>query len=147
MFGFKKKFVDVKIRGFEPLTDNDNTIDRKNALLEEIRPQIDVEKVKKDCEEKLFSLRITYYLNKNTMVEGQYEKDLDNMTKIVSDTLTDYLSEQDKVDGKKTGLGLIRDDKDIHELHLVKKFVVNDPDQGLDIKLYKWKDTSGLLFY
>jgi len=43
MFGFKKKFVDVKIRNFEPLTDNDNTIDRKNALLEEIKPAIDKE--------------------------------------------------------------------------------------------------------
>ena len=120
--------------------DNDKTIDRKNALLEEIIKQIDVEKAKKDCEEKLFSLSITYYLNKNTKITGQYQKDLDNMTKIVSDTLTDYLTEQDKVRKQKTGLGLIRDDKDIHELHLVKKFVDSDPEQGLDIKLFEWND-------
>ena len=60
------------------------------------------------------------------------------MTKIVSDVLTDYLSEQDKVSDQKIGLRLIRDDKDIHELHLVKKFVNKDTDQGLDVKLYKW---------
>ena len=140
MFGFKKNFVDVKILDFEPLTDNDHTIERKNALLDKLNHKIDVEKVKKDCEEKLFSLRIIYYLNKNTKITGQYKKDLDNMTKIVSDTLTDYLSEQDKVRKQKTGLGLIRDDKDIHELHLVKKFVDSDPEQGLDIKLYKWNE-------
>ena len=120
MFGFKKSLLNVKIRNFEPLTDNDKTIERKTALLEEIKKQIDVKKIKKDCEEKLFSLRIIYYLNKNTKEIGQYKKDLDNMTKIVSDTLTDYLTEQDKVRKQKTGLGLIRDDKDIHELHLVK---------------------------
>jgi len=140
LFGFKKIFINVKIRDFEPLTDNDNTIERKTALLEKIKKLIDLEKVKKDCEGKLFSLSIIYYLNKNTKIVGQYKKDLDNMTKIVSDTLTDYLSEQDKVSNQKTGLGLIRDDKDIHELHLVKKFVDRNPEQGLDIKLYKWSE-------
>jgi len=144
IFGFKKSLLNVKIRNFEPLTDNDKTIERKTALLEKIDQQIDVEKIKKDCEEKLFSLKIIYYLNKNTKEVGQYKKDLDNMTKIVSDTLTDYLSEQDKVRKQKTGLGLIRDDKDIHELHLVKKFVDSNPEQGLDIKLFEWNDkTSG----
>ncbi len=138
MFRFKKSLVNVKIRDFEPLTDTDNTIERKTALKEKINEQINLEKVKKDCEEKLFSLRVIYYLNKNTKIQGQYKKDLDNMTKIVSDTLTDYLSEQDKVIKQKTGLGLIRDDKDIHELHLVKKFVDKDSDQGLDITLYKY---------
>ena len=142
MFGFKKSLLNVKIRNFEPLTDNDKTIERKTALLEEIKKQIDVKKIKKDCEEKLFSLRIIYYLNKNTKEVGQYKKDLDNMTKIVSDTLTDYLTEQDKVRKQKTGLGLIRDDKDIHELHLVKKFVDSDPEQGLDFKLFEWNDKT-----
>jgi len=143
-FTFKKNLVNVRIRDFEPLTDNDNPMERKAALREAIKEKIDLEKAKKDCENKLFSLKVIYYLNKNTKILGQYKKDLDNMTKIVSDVLTDYLSEQDKVSKQKTGLGLIRDDKDIHELHLVKKFVDKDTDQGLDIKLYKWsaKPTS-----
>ena len=139
-FGFKKSLVNVRIRDFEPLTDNDNPMERKNTLRAKIIERIDLEKVKKDCEDKLFSLRVIYYLNKNTKILGQYKKNLDNMTKIVSDVLTDYLSEQDKVSNQKTGLGLMRDDKDIHELHLVKKFVDKDSDQGLDIKLYKWSD-------
>jgi len=62
------------------------------------------------------------------------------MTKIVSDVLTDYLSKQDEAFSQKTGLGLMPDDKDIHELHLVKKFVDKDSDQGLDFTLYKWSD-------
>ena len=108
-FTFRKKLVNVRIRDFEPLTDNDNPMERKAALREVIIEQIDLEKAKKDCENKLFSLRVIYYLNKNTKILGQYKKDLDNMTKIVSDVLTDYLSEQDKVNHQKTGLGLIRD--------------------------------------
>jgi len=134
--------MNVKIRKFEPLTDNDKTIDRKNALLLEIRGQINLEKVKKDCEGNLFSLTVIYYLNKNTTKQGQYQKDLDNMTKIVSDTLTDYLTAQDKQSKKKTGLGLMPDDEDIHELHLVKKFVDEDSEQGLDIALYKLKEKT-----
>jgi len=140
MFGFKKRLMNVKIRKFEPLTDNNKTIDRKNALLLEIKEQINLEKVKKDCEGNLFSLTVIYYLNKNTTKQGQYQKDLDNMTKIVSDTLTDYLTAQDKQIKKKTGLGLMPDDEDIHELHLVKKFVKEDSKQGLHIALYKIKE-------
>ncbi|MEK0329602.1 MAG: hypothetical protein QQN59_07705, partial [Nitrosopumilus sp.] len=86
----------------------------------------------------------TYYLNKNTKIEGQYTKDLDNMTKILSDTLTDYLTKQDKDHDNKTGLGLMRDDEDIHELHLVKKFVDTNSQQGIDITLYKWADKKNL---
>ena len=143
-FSFRKKLVNVRIRDFEPLTDNDNPMERKAALREVIIEQIDLEKAKKDCENKLFSLSVIYYLNKNTKILGQYKKDLDNMTKIVSDVLTDYLSEQDKVSDQKTGLGLIRDDKDIHELHLVKKFVNANSQQGIDITLYKWADKKNL---
>jgi len=140
-FGFKKRLVNVKIREFEHLTGNDKTVERKNALLLKIAEKIDdLEKTKKDCEGKLFSLHVIYYLNKNTTNEGKYQKDLDNMTKIVSDTLTDYLTAQDKQNKKKTGLGLIRDDKDIHEQHLAKKFVDDDSGQGYDIALYKLKE-------
>ena len=137
MFGFKKSIINVPIPDFEPLTDNDNTIERKNALLNVIKNKINLEKAKKDCEGELFSLKVIYHLNRNSKIVGQYKKDLDNMTKIVSDVLTDYLSEQDKVPQQKTGLGLIRDDKDIHELLLFKKFVDDDSKQGYDILLYK----------
>jgi len=138
MFGFNK-IINAKIRGFEPLTDNNNTIERKNILLKKIRDKIDLEKAKKKSENKLFSLKVVYYLNIDTKLVGQYKKDLDNMTKIVADVLTDYLTAQDEQNKQKTGLGLIRDDKDIHELNLVKKFVKGNSKQGLDIILYKWK--------
>ena len=144
MFGFKKHILHVHIRNFEPLTDSNNTIERKKDLLEKIKKQIDLEKIKKKCEKIFFSLKVTYYLNKNTKIEGQYTKDLDNMTKILSNTLTDYLTKQDKDHDNKTGLGLMRDDEDIHELHLVKKFVDTNSQQGIDITLYKWADKKNL---
>jgi|SaaInlStandDraft_7_1057024.scaffolds.fasta_scaffold81977_1 Holliday junction resolvase RusA-like endonuclease len=137
MFRFNK-IINVKIRDFEPLTDNDNTIERKEILLKKIKNKINLEKAKRKCENILFSLNIVYYLNADSKIEGQYKKDLDNMTKIVADVLTDYLTAQNKQNEQKTGLGLIRDDKDIHELHLTKKFVGNNAEQGLDIVLYKW---------
>ena len=136
--------MNAKIRDFEPHTDNDNPAERKKDLLPKIREQINLEKVKKACEGNLFSLRVIYYLNKNTTIQGQYQKDLDNMAKIVCDTLTDYLIDQDKQIKKKTGLGLMPDDEDIHELHLEKKFVDKDSKQGLDIALYKLKEKPQL---
>jgi Holliday junction resolvase RusA-like endonuclease len=137
MFGFNK-IINVKIRDFEPLTDNDNPIERKKILLKKIGDKINLGKTKIKCENILFSLKIVYYLNSDSKIEGQYKKDLDNMTKIVADVLTDYLTAQDKQNKQKTGLGLIRDDQDIHELHLIKKFVDSDAEQGLDIVLRKW---------
>lgn len=138
--GFRRKLLDVKILDFEPRTNNDNPIERKTHLLEKIKSKIDLEKVKEDCKNKLFSLRVIYYLNKNSKVQGQYQKDLDNMTKIVSDVLTEYLSKQDRDNKNQNGLGLMPDDDDIHELHLVKKFIQKDADQGLHIQLYKLGD-------
>ncbi|SMH72606.1 RusA family crossover junction endodeoxyribonuclease [Candidatus Nitrosotalea okcheonensis] len=140
-FRFKKNIVNFSIRDFEPLTDNDDTIERKITLRDRIKEQINSDKIKKirnDYKQNLFSVKVIYYLNANTLVRGKHEKDLDNMTKIVSDVLTDYLSDQDKVKQEKNGLGLMHDDVDIHELHLIKKFVKIDSDQGLDISLYKW---------
>lgn len=142
VFEFRKPLFKVKIRDFEPFTANNDPMGRKTILMDKIKEQIDLEKAKKDCENKLFSLKIIYYLNNNTDIEGKYKKDLDNMTKIVSDVLADYLSQQDKVRNEKTGLGLIRDDKDIHEMHTAKKFIRKDADQGLDIALYKWSDKT-----
>ena len=142
-FRFKKKIINFRIPDFEPLTDNDNPIERKIALRDRLRKQIDPDKIKKirnDYERSLFSVKVVYYLNENSQVLGQHDKDLDNMTKIVSDVLTDYLSDQDKVKQEKNGLGLMHDDVDIHELHLIKKFVKVNSDQGLDISLYKWGD-------
>ena len=43
--GFKRLLY-VRIRDFEPLTDNDNPIERKTALLAEIKKHIDLEKIK-----------------------------------------------------------------------------------------------------
>lgn len=139
-FPFRKPLVKVKIRNFEPLTANNNPMERKALLKSKIEEQINLEKAKKACENKFVSLKIMYYLNNDTEIEGKYMKDLDNMTKIVSDVLADYLSQQDKDQNKKTGLGLIRDDKDIQKCVTQKNFVKKDSDQGLDIALYKWRD-------
>jgi len=68
MFGFKKRLMNAKIRNFEPLTDNDNTIKRKKDLLTEIKKRINLEKVKKDCEGNLFSLRVIYYLKELSII-------------------------------------------------------------------------------
>ena len=51
MFGFNN-LINVRIRDFEPLTDNNNTIERKNTLLEKIRDEINLEEAKKKMGEQ-----------------------------------------------------------------------------------------------
>ncbi len=53
MFGFNN-LINVRIRDFEPLTDNNNTIERKNTLLEKIRDEINLEEAKKNVRTNCF---------------------------------------------------------------------------------------------
>lgn len=46
-FGFKKPLVKVKIRNFEPLTDNNNPMTRKAILKDKIKEKVNLEKAKK----------------------------------------------------------------------------------------------------
>ncbi|MGB6464083.1 MAG: hypothetical protein WBF38_07655 [Nitrosotalea sp.] len=75
-FPFRKPLVKVKIRDFEPLTASNNPMERKALLKAKIEEQINLEKAKKACENKFLSLKIIYYLNNATAIEGKYMKTL-----------------------------------------------------------------------
>lgn len=123
MFGKPILLKKTRIRQFIPLTANDNVPARKMELLERIKKEIpDLNKVQEKCKEaQFFSVDICFYLNKNPKTEGELKKDLDNMMKPLLDVLAEKftISNNELVDG----LGLIGDDKLIHEIHCVKKLV------------------------
>jgi len=64
-------------------------------------------------------------------VEGRANKDLDNLLKVVFDVLCEYMDENEK----NPGLGLMKNDKMIFEVHATKKTVTMKKDEGLDIKI------------
>ncbi|HZY93782.1 MAG TPA: hypothetical protein VFE98_02850 [Candidatus Bathyarchaeia archaeon] len=71
------------------------------------------------------------------MVESRAKKDLDNLLKILLDTLPDYMDRAKTV----RGLGLIEEDNDylVFEIHVIKKFVTKEADAGLDLEIFEWR--------
>jgi hypothetical protein len=57
---------------------------------------------------KLLSIAVCFYLYSGSAEEGRAKKDLDNLLKIVLDTLTDHLDRRHTEEG----LGLIEEDGD-----------------------------------
>lgn len=61
----------------------------------------------------------------------RYDKDLDNLLKIVLDVLPDYMD--NKQEDREIGLGIIQNDKQVFEIHSYKKFVQDISQEGIDI--------------
>ncbi|OLC34278.1 MAG: hypothetical protein AUH84_05355 [Thaumarchaeota archaeon 13_1_40CM_4_38_7] len=139
MFGKHILLKKTSVRQFTPMTANDNVPARKTELLEKLKKEIpDLKKVQEKCKgAQFFSVDICFYLNKSPQASGESEKDLDNMLKPLLDVLAEKFTNSDNkpVDG----LGLIGNDKLIHEIHCVKKHVDKE-NTGFDIEISKWQD-------
>ena len=68
----------------------------------------------------------------------RYDKDLDNLLKIVLDVLPDYMD--NKSVNREPGLGIIQNDKQVFEIHSYKKFVQDTSQEGIDIIISEWDD-------
>jgi len=131
-----ENLFNVSIKGFEPLTaGHGNEVERKQILKEKILDSINENSGNlKDCLDKKLSLRVIFHLLKNTDQSKRYEKDLDNLLKILLDVLPEHM---DNTPSKPAGLGLIRDNKDhmIFEIHCSKDFVDDVSQEGMDIEI------------
>lgn len=130
----------LSIREFEPKTAKPGEeVKRKIELRDKIKESVpELEKIKKECRGKKFSLNIRFYLyNGNLSDTSRYIKDIDNLVKIVLDVLPKYM------DSEKTneGLGLMPDDRDdlIYEIHAEKKLIQNEEQEGIDIEIFDWQ--------
>ncbi|HEX9830394.1 MAG TPA: hypothetical protein VGA94_01805 [Thermodesulfobacteriota bacterium] len=75
---------EVRIKGFEPLTAHDNTTERKKALVEKIlKEHTDLDNARANCEGKQVFVDVRFFLLNKTAQATRYEKDLDNLLKIV----------------------------------------------------------------
>ena len=94
MFGKRQVLLKkIRVRKFSPLTSSTQKIrarktDLRNKIKEEIQKRsFDLNKLGEKCNNKLLSVDVCFYLNNHTKIEGNYQKDLDNMMKIVCDVL------------------------------------------------------------
>ena len=68
---------------------------------------------------------------------SRYNKDLDNLLKIVLDVLPDYMD--NKKENRESGLGIIQNDNQVYEIHSYKKFVQDIAEEGIEIVISEWK--------
>jgi len=127
----------VKVRNYIPLTaGHGDEVVRKEKLLEKIHDFIDTDSGKpKDCLDKKLSLTVRYNLYHDEKNPQRYEKDLDNLLKLLLDVLPQHMD--NTPDPKPEGLGLLRDndDKMFFEIHCNKILVEDEKDEGLDIEI------------
>ncbi len=132
----------ISIRGdFEPKTAKaGQEVDRKLELRDIIRSRThNLEEIRKNCKDQKIALDICFYLNKEREEDvSRYEKDLDNLMKIVMDVFPNFM---DKAENNE-GLSLISDDKMIFDIHATKEFVFNKDKEGLEIRISKYNEKN-----
>lgn len=118
-----------------PRTFGDDKIEKKKQLKESIVAKLgNLEESKKRCRGKFLSLEVVFYLSRQNQ-DGS-PKDIDNMLKILFDTLPDFMDKNHT----ELGIGLIEGDSDhaIFEVHCTKKLVNGPEQEGVDISIYEW---------
>ena len=127
----------VKVRNYIPLTaGHGDEVVRKEKLLEKILNSVDDDSGNPDdCLDKKLSLTVCYNLYHDEKNPQRYDKDLDNLLKLLLDVLPQHMD--NTPDPKPEGLGLMRDNEDkmIFEIHCSKNLVKDESDEGLYIEI------------
>lgn len=126
----------ITIRCFEPKTARTKKdVERKIELRNKIRAsRSNLPQIRKNCKNKKVSLKIIFYLSKQRIEDkSKYQKDIDNLLKIVLDVLPKFMDKGEK----NKGLVIIDNDESVYEIKTKKVFVKKDVDQGIDIEISK----------
>ena len=126
----------VEVRNYIPLTaGHGDEVERKKELRKKIIESINNDSGNtENCLDKHLSLHVCYKLYHDKKNSQRYEKDLDNLLKLLLDVLPQHM---DNTDSKPAGLGLIRDNHDwmIFEINCNKILVDDESDEGIDIEI------------
>jgi len=129
--------LDISITGFTPQTYGNDDVARKIKLRDAIKSKInDLALVQKNCRDKKLSLDVCFNLFSETTELGRKTKDLDNLLKILLDTLPYYMDRAKKNEG----LGLVPEDRDdlIFHINCRKNLVTDELQEGIDLKIYEY---------
>ena len=130
----------ILVKPFEPKTaKTGQEVSRKIELRDFIKNNIlTLDNVISSCRDKeKVSVEICFNLYDGIKNDtSRYDKDLDNLLKIVLDVLPDFMD--NKSENRETGLGIIKNDKQVFEIHSYKKFVQDTSQEGIDITISEW---------
>ncbi len=131
----------TSVLGFEPKTaGHGEEVERKEGLRDAILRTIEDLDSVKNCRGRDLTLNVCFNLYKDPKQPKRYEKDLDNLLKILLDVLPEHMDNT----SKKRGLGLIKDNHDhkIFEIHCRKRLVEDITQEGLDLEISEHISTS-----
>ncbi len=126
---------EISVKPFEPKTAKPGEeVKRKKELRDFIRDNVsDLDNIVNSCRNKeKVSLDVCFNLYdgvKNNI--SRYDKDLDNLLKIVLDVLPEYMD--NKQENRESGLGIIQNDKQVFEIYSYKRFVQDISQEGIEI--------------
>lgn len=131
----------IEIRDYTPPTPAGDYVEHKKSLKKKILEKIpDIDELRQKTIGKKLVLDVCFYLNDQTAVEGNSQKDLDNLLNVVFDVLPQQFTDENNklIDG----LGLIEGKSDymIFETNVAKKFVKTHEEEGLDIEICEWME-------
>jgi Holliday junction resolvase RusA-like endonuclease len=133
-------FGEIHAKPFIPLTaQSKEDVARKKELRDFIKLNIsNLDDVISSCRDKeKVSVEICFSLYNGVENNvSRYDKDLDNLLKIVLDVLPDFMD--NKSENREIGLGIIQNDKQVFEIHSYKKFVQDESKEGIDIIISEW---------
>lgn len=136
----------IQIRNFTPTTPAGDYVERKKSLRNEILGKIDnIEELRKDTIEKKLYLDVCFYLNAKTGMDGDTQKDVDNLLNVVFDVLPEYFTDEQNKPIEGIGLMSGKSDYMVFEVHSSKQFVNNHEDEGMDIEIYEWVEKTSLI--
>ncbi len=134
----------LSIRKFTPQTvkKGKETTLRKKRLQQAFRDQNEnLAEMQEKCQKKKLSLKVTFYLNKDTPDESSFKKDLDNLLKILMDVIKQEMDDEEK----NAGLGLVVKNKDeeVFEIVCSKELVSGKENEGIDLDIFEWEENKG----
>jgi len=126
------------VRNFKPKTvkKGKETTERKKKLKKAFVDQNEnLSQMQKTCQGKKLSLKVTFYLDKDTPDKTSFKKDLDNMLKILMDVIKEEMDDNEK----NTGLGLVVENKDeeVFEVVCNKELVSGEDKEGIDLDIFE----------
>lgn len=130
----------IDVKGYNPLTFRKKVRIRKIELRDIIQKQIDkkglkIEKIRNRCKGKPLAIIVDFNLLKSEE-EGTSKKDLDNLVGVFCDILSEYIIKNTTDDDLK-GLGFVKDDEMIYEIHCTKKIVKKQENMGFTISIFE----------
>jgi len=128
----------ISVPRFEPKTakpgeEAKRKIELRDYILKKIDNLSEIQQACKNIEK--FSINVKFYLWGGSKVDGRTKKDLDNLLKIVCDVLANYMDSEET----NPGLGIMRTDNSIYEIHCSKNIVDDEDYEGIDIEISEWK--------